>query len=140
MRSAGRPLTHSRATWVVVVLVVYTVAYCFIEPLYVTAPMEDHAEHAHMHKMDDGDDSGMMMMPMFFQLTIETVLWLQSWSTHTPLQYVASIAGLAVFTLLHEALSGFRAAYIAGVRPPPALEGYLPFGDDTSRCDLLHAD
>jgi hypothetical protein len=139
MKSSGRCLTHSRANWIVVILLLYTVAYLFIEPLFVSAPMEDHSAHAHMHKMDGGDDGGMTMMPMFFQLTMETVLWIQSWSTHTPLQYVASIAGLTAFTLLHEALSGFRVAYTAGGRPPAALEGYLPLGDDTSRCGLLHA-
>ncbi len=68
-----------------------------------------------------------------------TILWIQSWTTETTLQYAISIAGLAAFALLHEALSGYRAVLNASPRQqqlsrPASDDGYLPLGDEVARC------
>jgi hypothetical protein len=66
-----------------------------------------------------------------------SILWIQSWTTESPLQYFVSIAGLAAFALLHEALSGYRAVYNAGARQLSRAAsddgGYLPLGDEVAR-------
>ncbi|KAI8469758.1 MAG: Ctr copper transporter family-domain-containing protein [Monoraphidium minutum] len=93
--------------------------------------LHDHTAHDHAHEhgggggMDHG--GGMMMMPMSFELTFDTILWFKSWHPTTAAGWLLSALGLAALGLAHEALASYRVALARGAPPTPgALLGYTP--------------
>jgi hypothetical protein len=78
--------------------------------------MEDHLGHAGMSMDMD------MSMPMFFQATSNTILWLKSWHTRSVSSYAIALVGLALFAIAHEGFGKYR-RFVANrkVRKPHAL-------------------
>lgn len=83
------------------------------------AKMADHmhADHAHGHA---GHLQGDMAMPMFFENTIYTILWIKSWETTSLQSYLISVVGLILFGVLHEAVAAYRATYSTKLMPKHA--------------------
>lgn len=85
----------------------------------------EHSMHAHagMH-----GDMAMVMMPMSFQASYDTILWFDAWHPKTPLTYVASILALLAFAIAHEALAAYRVTHAAMAGASAATGGFSTGG------------
>lgn len=66
----------------------------------------------------------MMMMPMWFMCTVDTILWFKSWHPTSLLPYMGTVLLLACFAVLHEALASWRVSF-ARANNPAAPQGYV---------------
>ncbi len=100
-----------------------------------------HSKHAMQASSTstNGDSSmqhgSMMMMPMYFMATTDTILWFKGLHTHSLVTYLLSLAGLAGFALLHEALAAFRVTLAKASKPVP--EGYSPMPEPATGRKVL---
>lgn len=78
-----------------------------------------HSAHKHRegsshpgHTSSATERTGMeMMMPMWFMWTVDTILWFHSWHPRTWLPYLCTLAALATFAVVHEALASYRVSW-----------------------------
>ena len=111
-------------------LYIAIVSFCLLLS-YVRIIRNLKMEH-HMHTHNQQDHSGntssshggdMMMMPMWFQATIDTVLWLEPWHTTSWPAYIAALLGLILFGIIHEYLASYRVR-LTRAKPAPLTQSY----------------
>lgn len=71
----------------------------------------------------------MMMMPMWFTFTVDTILWFKQLHPNTWPTYIVSLLGLVAFGILHEALASYRITLAKAPKTPAAVQGYSPMPD-----------
>lgn len=82
----------------------------------------DHHQASHHHSGMGHDN--MMMMPMWFMWTVDTILWFHSWHPTSLLPYLGSCLLLVGFAILHEALASWRVSF-AKSNTHTAPHGYV---------------
>jgi copper transporter 1 len=79
-----------------------------------------------------------MTMPMSFEWSTRTVLWLPQWQTTGPASYALALAAVASLGLAHEALSARRLAAAAfGGQPAPPRDRALAYALSLATSYLL---
>jgi hypothetical protein len=68
--------------------------------------------------------------------TWSTILWFQSWETRSVAQYVASLVGLFLLGVAHEALNSYRATYLASSVEGSGLQEPLVGVSNNPKCVL----
>eukprot|EP00879_Flechtneria_rotunda_P033741 GHRR01037473.1.p1 GENE.GHRR01037473.1~~GHRR01037473.1.p1 ORF type:complete len:159 (-),score=18.22 GHRR01037473.1:510-986(-) len=68
----------------------------------------------------------MMIMPMWFQWTIDTILWFRSLHPTSLVPYLGSVGLLAALALAHEALASYRVSMTKAYSTAAIAQGYIP--------------
>jgi copper transporter 1 len=99
-------------------------------------PGMDHNNMDHSgHQMANGD---MPMMPMWFQWSMDTYLWLQSIHTTGMLPYLGTLLLLVAFSMAHEALASYRVSFSKAHSQQQPEGGYLPMAAERGRDQRQH--
>lgn len=99
------PLANSEFNFGVVVLF-------FVVCILVTPGFSSRHQHTMAHEHHGAAAADVMAMPMFFEASMHTVLWMKSWETTNPFLYIISIACLVALALSHEALVNWRSSLL----------------------------